>query len=228
MATESGEAIIEVTPRKGEHIIRKEDILPTIQEHGRCVAMVLIGGVNYYTGQVFDMKQITEVAHGVGAYAGFDLAHAAGNVALQLHDWQVDFACWCSYKYLNSGPGGVGGVFIHEKHIADKALPRFAGWWGYDKEARFQMKKGFEPMPTAEGWQLSNAPILSMAAHKAALDVFEEAGMPRLHEKRKLLSDYLFYVIDICNADAKDNEATIITPRNVNEKGCQVSSAVKK
>ena len=221
------EAIIEVTPRTGEHIIRNEDILQTIQQHGSCVAMVLIGGVNYYTGQVFDMKQITEVAHGVGAYAGFDLAHAAGNVALQLHDWQVDFACWCSYKYLNSGPGGVGGVFIHEKHIADKALPRFAGWWGYDKEARFQMKKGFEPMPTAEGWQLSNAPILSMAAHKAALDVFEEAGMPRLHEKRKLLSDYLFYVIDICNSDAKDNEATIITPRNVNEKGCQVSLLLK-
>ena len=220
--------IIEVAPRAGEHSIRNEDILQIIQQHGNSVALVLFGGVNYYTGQVFDMKEITEAAHGVGAYAGFDLAHAAGNVALQLHDWQVDFACWCSYKYLNSGPGGVAGVFIHEKHIANKALHRFAGWWGYDKETRFQMKKGFEPMPTAEGWQLSNAPILSMAAHKAALDVFEEAGMQRLHEKRKQLSDYLLFVIDSCNADAKDNEATIITPRNVNERGCQVSLLMKK
>jgi kynureninase len=184
--------IIEVAPRAGEHSIRNEDILQIIQQHGNSVALVLFGGVNYYTGQVFDMKEITEAAHGVGAYAGFDLAHAAGNVALQLHDWQVDFACWCSYKYLNSGPGGVAGVFIHEKHIANKALPRFAGWWGYDKETRFQMKKGFEPMPTAEGWQLSNAPILSMAAHKAALDVFEDAGMQRVHEKRKQLSDFYF------------------------------------
>ena len=220
--------IIEVAPRAGEHSIRNEDILQIIQQHGNSVALVLFGGVNYYTGQVFDMKEITEAAHGVGAYAGFDLAHAAGNVALQLHDWQVDFACWCSYKYLNSGPGGVAGVFIHEKHIANKALPRFAGWWGYDKETRFQMKKGFEPMPTAEGWQLSNAPILSMAAHKAALDVFEDAGMQRVHEKRKQLSDFLFFVIDSCNADAKDNEATIITPRNENEKGCQVSLLMKK
>lgn len=222
------EAVIEVAPREGEHTIRHEDILSVIQQHGDSVAVVVFGGVNYYTGQVFDMAAITQAAHAVGAYAGFDLAHAAGNVELQLHDWNVDFACWCSYKYLNSGPGGVGGVFIHEKHVADKNLQRFAGWWGYKKESRFKMEKGFDPIPTAEGWQLSNAPILSMAAHKASLDIFDEAGMKLLHEKRKLLSDYLFFIIDDCNENVKNNFIEIITPRNEKEKGCQVSMLLKK
>lgn len=222
------DVVIEVAPREGEHTLRVEDIITTIKQHGDSVAVVIFGGVNYYTGQLFDLKAITEAAHSVGAFAGFDLAHAAGNVELKLHDWNVDFACWCSYKYLNSGPGGVAGAYIHEKHAADTLLPRFAGWWGYTKETRFKMEKGFDAIPTAEGWQLSNAPILSMAAHKAALDIFEEAGMEKLHAKRKMLSDYLLFVIDYCNSQAKDNFVEVITPGNENERGCQVSLLMKK
>ena len=170
------EVIIEVAPRDGEHTTRTEDILTIIKQHGSQIALVIFGGVNYYSGQVFDMKVITEAAHEAGAYCGFDLAHAAGNIDLHLHDWDVDFACWCSYKYLNSGPGGVAGAFINIKHAANTSLTRLAGWWGHDKATRFQMEKGFKPIATAEGWQLSNAPVLSMAAHKASLDIFEEAG----------------------------------------------------
>ena len=156
-------------------------------------------------------------------YAGFDLAHAAGNVELKLHEWNVDFACWCSYKYLNSGPGGVAGVYIHEKHSANKELPRFAGWWGHTKETRFKMEKGFEPIPTAEGWQLSNAPVLSMAAHKASLDIFEEAGMDNLVEKSKLLSGYLHFILNDINSKQKEKWIEIITPATEEERGCQVS-----
>ncbi len=217
------DAVLEVAPREGEHTLRTEDILSVIKEHGESVAVVLFGGVNYYTGQLFDIKAITEAAHAVGAYAGFDLAHAAGNVELQLHDWNVDFACWCSYKYLNSGPGGIAGAYIHEKHVTNKDLPRFAGWWGYKKETRFKMGKGFEPIQTAEGWQLSNAPILLMAAHKASLDIFEEAGMERLHEKRKQLVAYLHFVLNDINSKQAEKILEIITPSNENERGCQVS-----
>ncbi|MBP8115841.1 MAG: kynureninase [Chitinophagaceae bacterium] len=217
------DAVIEVAPREGEHTLRTEDILSTIKEHGESVAVVLFGGVNYYTGQLFDIKAITDAAHSIGAYAGFDLAHAAGNVELELHDWNVDFACWCSYKYLNSGPGGVAGAYIHEKHVTNNELPRFAGWWGYKKETRFKMGKGFEPIPTAEGWQLSNAPILSMAAHKASLDIFEEAGMERLHKKRKQLAAYLHFVLNDINSRQTEKILEIITPAIENERGCQVS-----
>ncbi|MEO6610600.1 MAG: kynureninase [Chitinophagaceae bacterium] len=217
------EAVIEAVPREGEHTLREEDIVSLIKQHGDSVAVVLFGGVNYYTGQLFDMKTITGAAHAAGAYAGFDLAHAAGNVELQLHDWNVDFACWCSYKYLNSGPGGVGGVYIHEKHVGNSELPRFAGWWGYTKETRFNMEKGFEAIPTAEGWQLSNAPVLSMAAHKASLDIFEEAGMERLHQKRRSLSAYLHYVLNDINGRQKEKVIEIITPSNEEKRGCQVS-----
>jgi kynureninase len=222
------EAVIEVTPGEGEYTLRTEDIISTIKEHGDSVAVVLFGGVNYYTGQFFGIKTITEAAHSVGAYAGFDLAHAAGNVELHLHDWKVDFACWCSYKYLNSGPGAVAGVYIHEKHAADKTLPRFAGWWGYKKETRFKMEKGFEAIPTAEGWQLSNAPVLAMAAHKASLDVFDEAGIDQLHEKRKLLTGYLHYVLNDINSRLLEKVIRIITPANENERGCQVSILMLK
>lgn len=215
------DAVIEVSPRAGEYALRTEDILEVIQQHGESVALVLFGGVNYYTGQYFDLQSITTAAHQVGAIAGFDLAHAAGNVELQLHQWNVDFACWCSYKYLNSGPGGVSGIYIHQKHIADKSIPRFAGWWGHTKDTRFKMEKGFEPIPTAEGWQLSNAPILSMAAHKAALDIFEAAGMENIFVKGKMLSDYLFFILDEINSRSKEKLIEAITPRN--EKGCQVS-----
>jgi len=222
------EAVIEVNPREGEHTVRTEDIIAVIKQHGDSVAVVLFGGVNYYTGQLFDLNAITEAAHSVGAYAGFDLAHAAGNVELRLHDWNVDFACWCSYKYLNSGPGGVGGIYIHEKHAANAELPRFAGWWGYTKATRFKMEKGFEAMPTAEGWQLSNAPILAMAAHKAALDVFDEAGMDELHKKRKWLSGYLHFVLNDINSSQNEKLIEIITPANENERGCQVSMLMLK
>lgn len=216
-------AVVEATPREGEHTLRTEDVVELIRRHGDSVALVLFGGVNYYTGQYYDLDAITRAAHEVGARAGFDLAHAAGNVELKLHDWQVDFACWCSYKYLNSGPGGVAGAFIHQRHLADPELPRFAGWWGYHKETRFRMEKGFHPIPTAEGWQLSNAPILSMAAHKAALDLFEEAGWDRIQAKRRQLSAYLYFVLETVNKGRPHPVLEIITPADPEARGCQVS-----
>lgn len=215
------EAIIEVTPREGEYSIRTEDIIATIEKHSNSIALVLFSGVNYYTGQVFDMPSITKAAHNIGAYCGFDLAHAAGNIELHLHDWNVDFACWCSYKYLNSGPGGVAGAYIHQKHFTNKSLQRLAGWWGQNKTNRFKMEKGFDPIETAEGWQLSNAPILSMAAHKASLDIFEDAGIENLVAKGKQLSDYLFFIIEELNSTLTKKAIEIITPKN--NKGCQVS-----
>ncbi len=215
-------SIVEIFPREGEYNIREEDILKNITEHGNELALVMIGGVNYFTGQVFDMRKITEAAHGVGAYAGFDLAHAAGNIKLNLHNWNVDFACWCSYKYLNSGPGGVAGAFVHEKHHGTN-LPQFAGWWGYDKTNRFKMEKGFKPIHSAEAWQLSNAPVLSMSAHLAALEIFDEAGMEKLISKSKQLTGYLEYIIAEINAIKFDrvNKLEIITPSNA--RGCQLS-----
>jgi kynureninase len=217
------DCIIEVQPSDGFHHIKTEDIVAAIEEHAGELAVVLFGGVNYYTGQVFDMEAITIAAHKAGAYAGFDLAHAAGNVPMKLHDWNVDFACWCSYKYLNSGPGGVAGAFIHLRHAVNTSLPRMAGWWGYAKESRFQMKPGFQPIPTAEGWQLSNAPVLSMAAHKAALDIFEEAGIEKLMNKSRKLTRYLFYILDDINKERQQKVIEVITPRGDNEHGCQVS-----
>lgn len=217
------EAIIEVAPRTGEHTIRTEDILETIEKYRDEIALVFFEGVHYYTGQLFDIKTITEAAHAVGAYAGFDLAHAAGNVRLQLHDWNVDFACWCSYKYLNSGPGGVAGAYIHERFATDTSMPRFAGWWGHTKDTRFRMEKGFEAIPTAEGWQLSNAPILSMAAHKASLEIFDEAGMDALLAKSRMLADYLLFILDDINSRQTRRIVELITPRGENERGCQVS-----
>ena len=222
----SDDAIIEIAPREGDYEIRTEDIIASIQQHSNEVALVLFGGVNYYSGQVFDMAAITKAAHQVGAIAGFDLAHAAGNVELKLHEWDADFACWCSYKYLNSGPGGVSGIFINQKHIANKDIPRFAGWWGHTKETRFKMEKGFEAIPTAEGWQLSNAPVLSMAAHKASLDIFSEAGMSNLFAKGKLLSDYLLFILNDINASSKEKVIEVITPAEA--KGCQVSILMLK
>ncbi len=217
------DAIIEVSPRDGEYCIRTEDILSTVKQKGSQVALVIFGGVNYYTGQVFEMEKITKAAHDAGAYCGFDIAHAAGNVELHLHDWGADFACWCSYKYLNSGPGGVAGAFIHQRHFNNSQLQRLAGWWGYEKATRFNMEKGFKPIASAEGWQLSNAPVLSMAAHKASLDIFEEAGMDNLVAKGQQLSDYLLFILDEINNALDKKMIELITPRNENEKGCQVS-----
>ena len=216
-------AIIEATPRDGEHSLRTEDILSLIKQHDNETALVIFGAVNYYSGQVFDMQVICKASHNVGANCGFDLAHAAGNIELRMHDWDVDFACWCSYKYLNSGPGGVAGAFIHQRHIANKDIPRLAGWWGYDKATRFNMDKGFNPILTAEGWQLSNAPVLSMAAHHASLDVFEDAGIENLIAKGQQLSNYLLFILDEINSGMKEKMIEVITPRDEKEKGCQVS-----
>jgi kynureninase len=221
------EDLIEIAPRDGEHLINEDDILSAIAEAGDALALVMIGGVNYYTGQLFDMKKITEAGHAVGAVVGFDLAHAAGNINLELHDWGVDFAAWCGYKYLNSSPGGVSGIFVHERHANRPELPRFAGWWGYDKETRFLMESGFKPMYGAEGWQLSNAPVLGMAAHLASLDIFEEAGMERIGEKRDALTAFLEFVIeDISKKNADRCEFEIITPRDKSKRGAQLSILV--
>jgi kynureninase len=216
------DAIIEVHPREGEYEIRIEDILQKIEEHKNELAVILMGGVNYFTGQVFDMKKITEAGHKAGANVGFDLAHAAGNIELKLHDWNVDFACWCTYKYMNSGPGSVAGAFVHAKHHG-KNLPQFAGWWGHDKATRFKMEKGFKPIPTVEAWQISNAPVLSMAAHLAALQIFDEAGMPSLLEKSKNLTGYLEFIIEQINKTKFNGNKTleIITPKA--NRGCQLS-----
>jgi len=219
------EALIEISPREGEKLIRLEDILFHIEQNADSLALVMMGGVNYFTGQLFDMETITKAAHGVGAKAGFDLAHAAGNVKLALHNWKVDFACWCSYKYLNSGPGGVSGIFVHEKHTQNKDTFRLSGWWGQNKNTRFLMEKEFDPIPTAESWQMSNAPVLSMAAHKASLDIFEEAGIENLISKSKKLSAYLIYLIQQLNTElnSKKFHLEIISPLNESERGCQVS-----
>lgn len=222
------DALIEVTPAEGESAIGTERILEAIAQHGKETALVIFSGVNYYSGEVFDMETIARAAHAAGAYCGFDLAHAAGNIRLALHDWDVDFATWCSYKYLNSGPGGVSGVFIHEKHATNKAFPRLAGWWGQNKETRFAMERKFDPIPTAEGWQLSNAPVLSMAAHKASLMIFEEAGFEHLLEKAAMLSRYLFFIIDEINAAQREKIIEIITPRETGRQGCQVSMLMLK
>lgn len=218
------EALIEIEPREGEHTINQDDIIDLIQSNGDEIALIMIGGVNYYTGQLFDMKRITKAGHEAGCMVGFDLAHAAGNIKLALHDWEVDFAAWCSYKYLNSSPGGVSGMFVHQKHEYNPELPRFAGWWGYDKDTRFLMEPGFNPMRGAEGWQLSNAPILGMAANLAALDIFDEVGMAALVEKRDELTGYLEFIV---NAISKSQNALcqleIITPNNKSERGAQLS-----
>ena len=217
------DAIVEVFPREGEHTLREEDIIAKILEVGDELAMIMIGGVNYYTGQRFDMERITKAGHEAGAIVGWDLAHAAGNVELELNEWGVDFAAWCSYKYLNSSPGGVSGLFVHEKHAKNDKLPRFAGWWGHDKAERFQMKPGFQPIEGAEGWQLSNAPILGMAVHNAALDIFDEVGTKAVFEKRDSLTAYLEFVINEISNSSEKADFEIITPEDPKRRGAQLS-----
>jgi len=214
-----GDSLIKLKARAGETTVRAEDIAQIISEKGDEIALIMLGGVNYYTGQVFDFETITNLAHQKGILVGFDLAHAAGNIKLELHKWNVDFAVWCSYKYLNSGPGSVAGAFVHEKHHKSN-LPRFAGWWGHNKENRFKMPDDFEPIASAEGWQLSNPPILSLAAIRASLSIFDEVGMDRLVEKSKRLSNYLIFLLHTIETD----KINIITPE---EKGCQLSIQVK-
>ena len=219
--------LIEIAPRKGELLIREEDIIAKINEIGDELALVMIGGVNYYTGQLFDMKSITNAGHSVGAKVGFDLAHAAGNVELSLNAWGVDFAAWCGYKYLNSSPGGVAGMFVNEKHANNSNLPRFAGWWGHNKDTRFEMKPGFSPIPGAEGWQLSNAPVLGMAVQLASLEIFKKAGMGRISEKRNLLTAYLEYIIlDVSERNKTTCSFEIITPSEPTKRGAQLSMLV--
>ena len=219
------EAIVELVPRPGEYTLRTEDIEAKIAELGNSLATVLIGGVNYYTGQAFDMAAITRAGHAVGAYVGFDLAHAAGNLALHLHDWDVDFACWCTYKYLNSGPGGTSGVFVHERFAHRPDLVRLAGWWGHDASVRFQMKKGFQPMAGAAGWQLSNAQIFPMAIHRASLALVERAGgMAALRRKSEQLTGRL--ESHILNLGLPTSQLEIITPADPAQRGCQLSVLV--
>ncbi len=211
-------ALIKLRPRDGESVVRTEDICEIIEKEGDELAVIMLGGVNYYTGQVFDFAKITELAHKKNIYVGFDLAHAAGNINLELHKWQVDFAVWCSYKYLNSGPGSIAGAFVHEKHH-NTNLPRFAGWWGHNKESRFDMLDEFNPINTAEGWQLSNPPILSLASIRASLSIFDEVGMEKLVLKSKDLTNYLFFLLNKIETD----RIKIITPK---ERGCQLSIRV--
>ena len=216
------EALVEIKKRDGEHNILLEDIISKINEVGDELALVLIGGVNYYTGQVFDMKTITSAGHGVGAKVGFDLAHAAGNIHLDLHNWNVDFASWCSYKYMNSGPGNASGCFIHEKHHNDNSIPRFAGWWGHNKERRFKMEQNFDPVHGADGWQVSNLPILSLAPYLASVELFDEVGMEKLIQKRNQITNYLEFILHEISNEVKGN-FEIITPTNPIERGCQLS-----
>ncbi len=217
-------SLVRIAPREGEHTIRSEDIETVLEEQGSQIALVWLGGVNYFTGQVFDMPRITAAASRRGCTVGFDLAHAAGNVPLSLHDWGVDFACWCSYKYLNAGPGAVAGCFVHQKHGAGARLPRYAGWWGDDPETRFQMhlQRDFVPQPGAAGWQISNPPILAMAPLRASLDIFDEAGMDALRRKSVLLTGYLRSLLGAAPSD----RFAIITPAEPEAQGCQLSILV--
>lgn len=217
------DAIVEIKRREGEQNIRHEDIIAKIEEVGEELALVLIGGVNYYTGQVFDIKSITEAGHKTGAYVGWDLAHAAGNIELELHNWDVDFACWCSYKYMNSGPGNASGCFVHERHHHDNDLPRFAGWWGHNKERRFKMEPDFDPVNGADGWQISNLPILSLAPYLASVEMFAEVGMKKLIQKRNLLTAYLEFILHEIDREIDGTEFEIITPQNQEERACQLS-----
>ncbi len=215
-------AIVELKRRDGEHNLRTEDILAKINEIGNELELVLIGGVNYYTGQVFDIKTITEAGQKQGAKVGWDLAHAAGNIKLELHDWNVDFASWCSYKYMNSGPGNASGCFIHERHHFDSDLPRFAGWWGHNKERRFKMEQDFDPVHGADGWQISNLPILSLAPYLASVEMFDEIGMDRIIQKRNLITSYLEFILHEIDKEVKGH-FEIITPQNQEERACQLS-----
>jgi kynureninase len=217
------EGLILWKPRKGEVLCRFEDLEEIMKQHGDEIALVMIGSTNYYTGQSFPLKKITELGHSYNCKVGFDLAHGAGNIQPNLHETGADFAVWCTYKYLNSGPGSLGGCFVHERHSNNKDLNRFVGWWGHNKQTRFNMRHEFDALSGAEGWQLSNPPILSMAAIRASLDTFEEAGFENLRKKAIKLTGYLEFLID----DLNEERINIITPRNPEERGCQLSIQVK-
>jgi kynureninase len=220
----AAESVIEIAPRDGEKTLRNEDIVAVIEQHADALALVMLGGINYYTGQLFDIKLITAAAQKAGAIAGFDLAHAAGNVSLELHEWNVDFAVWCSYKYLNGGPGAVGGLYVHEKYATNPATPRLAGWWGNDEQRRFKMEKGFNAKPDASGWNISTAQILNMASLKASLAIFDEAGFENITAKSDALTAYLEFLLrQLTNIDFE-----IITPADRKSRGAQLSLFFKE
>jgi kynureninase len=219
------EILIELQPEPGEHCLRTDNILSAIRELNEELALVMMSGVQYYSGQFFEIDKITQAAHEVNAYAGFDLAHAIGNLPLSLHKDDVDFAVWCSYKYLNSGPGGVSGIYVNEKHGSNNTIPRLGGWWGQNEEIRFKMQKGFHPMKGADGWQLSNVNVISTAAHRASLEIFSKAGINTIREKSKILTGYLEYLL---NDTMSGNYFEIITPSNPEERGAQLSLLFKK
>jgi kynureninase len=218
------ESLLTVRPRPGEHTIHTEDVIALLEQRGQEIAVVMMNAVNFLTGQWFDMAAITAAGRSQGCIVGWELAHAAGNVVLQLHDWHVDFAVWCSYKYLNSGPGAVAGCFVHEKHGRNLDLPRLAGWWGNDPARRFQMQPRFVPRPGADGWQVSNPPILSMAPLRASLALFDEAGMPALRAKSERLTGYLQFLLD----QLPPGRIEVVTPRDPAQRGCLLSMLVKK
>ena len=213
------DGIVQLEPRNGETAIRSEDIMQTIEKEGKSVDLILIGGVNYYSGQFFNIKEITRSGHDQGCMVGFDLAHAAGNVPLELHNWDVDFAAWCNYKYINAGPGSVASVFVNAKHANREDLPRFAGWWGHTRETRFDMPSKFVPIPGAEGWQISNTNVFSATPLLPSLELFDEVGMTALREKSVKLTGYLEYLLDQINSEA----FTVVTPREPEQRGCQLS-----
>ncbi|MCG8604113.1 kynureninase [bacterium] len=217
-------SLIEIRPQDYERTIRTEDIERLLKEGGESIAMVMLGGVNYYSGQAFEMERITRAGHEHGCIVGFDLAHAAGNVFLNLHDWNVDFAVWCSYKYLNGGPGCLGGCFVHERFAQDLDLPRFAGWWGQNKQTRFLMGREFQPITGAEGWQVSNPPIFSLAALRASMEIFDEVGMQKLRAKSEALTAYLEFLI----TDLSNGKLEVITPADKDQRGCQLSIRIPK
>ena len=219
----SADALIEIKPREGEAAIRTEDIESMIEKEGDSIALIMFAGVNYYTGQAFEFEKITRAGHQKGCIVGFDMAHGAGNLVLNLHGWEIDFAVWCSYKYLNGGPGAIAGAFVHKKHLIDQNIPKFWGWWGQNKATRFLMHHDFQPIPTVESWQLSNPPILQLAALKASLDIFDEAGMKELRDKSEKLTGYTEFLINKLN----NGNIEIITPKDANQRGCQLSLRTK-
>lgn len=218
------QSVLTIAPRVGEQTIRMNELEELIDREGDSIALILLGGVNFFTGQVFDFERITQAGHRRGCVVGFDLAHAAGNVPLRLHDWNVDFACWCSYKYLNSGPGAVAGCFVHERHGCDRSLPRYAGWWGNDPTTRFRMhlEPEFIAREGADGWQISNPPILALTPLRASLEIFDRYGMEALRAKSRLLTGYLFYLL----REWSPQWCEVITPSNPGERGCQLSLLV--
>ncbi len=217
------EAILEVFPRAGETTVRTEDFVELLEKNKNEIALVMIGGVNYLNGQLFDIETLCKKSHQIGAFFGVDLAHAAGNVPLKLHDWDVDFAAWCSYKYLNSGPGAISGAFVHEKFSQDKSIPRFEGWWGHDKQTRFTMPSSFVPIQGVEAWQLSNPPIFQLAALRASLEIFDEATMTAIRDKSKKLTAFLWEQI----STLPSGFVTIFTPQEAEQRGSQLSLKIK-